>query len=77
VTVVRAAYSGIGDTPVVLDLTPAAAGAAYDAVDWTAVSALASAGVSPGDDIHATSAYRRHLVGVLTARAGKLAVSRV
>jgi carbon-monoxide dehydrogenase medium subunit len=76
VTLLRAAYSGIGDTPVVLDLTPAAAGAGHDAVDWAAVGALASAGVEPGDDIHATAAYRRHLVGVLTARAGKLAVSR-
>jgi carbon-monoxide dehydrogenase medium subunit len=72
----RAAYSGIGDTPVVLDLTPAAAGRPHDAVDWAAVAALASAGVDPGDDIHATAAYRRHLAGVLTARAGKLAVSR-
>jgi carbon-monoxide dehydrogenase medium subunit len=76
VSQVRAAYSGIGDTPVVLDLSAPAAGVMFDAVDWPSVGALASAGVEPGDDIHATAAYRRHLVGVLTARAGRLAVSR-
>jgi carbon-monoxide dehydrogenase medium subunit len=76
VTRLRAAYSGVGDVPVALDLTPAAAGRQHDAVDWSAVGALACAGVSPGDDIHATAAYRRHLVGVLTGRAGRLAVTR-
>jgi carbon-monoxide dehydrogenase medium subunit len=72
----RAAYSGVGDAPVALDLTGPAAGQPHDAVDWAAVGALASAGVHPGDDIHATAAYRRHLAGVLTARAGRMAAVR-
>ncbi|HKT00314.1 MAG TPA: FAD binding domain-containing protein, partial [Rugosimonospora sp.] len=76
VTRVRAAYSGVGDVPVALDLTGVAAGRSYDAVDWAAAGALASAGVDPGDDIHASAAYRRHLAGVLTARAGRLAARR-
>jgi CO/xanthine dehydrogenase FAD-binding subunit len=30
---------------------------------------LAAAAVDPADDIHASGAYRRRLIGVLTARA--------
>ncbi len=73
---VRAAYAGVGDTPVALELTGAAAGQQHDTVDWTAVGGLAAGSVTPPDDIHASAGYRRHLVGVLTARAGRLAVSR-
>lgn len=69
----RGAYISVGDTPVRVELTEAVAGRAYDAADWAAAAALARAAVEPDDDIHATAAYRRHLVGVLTARAGRAA----
>jgi carbon-monoxide dehydrogenase medium subunit len=32
--------------------------------------------IDPGDDIHATAAYRRHVAGVLTGRALRLAAAR-
>ena len=71
----RAAYISVGPTPVLVDLTDAVAGARHDAADWAAAGALAQARVDPEEDIHATAEYRRHLVGVLTARAGRSAVA--
>lgn len=73
VTRARAAYVSVGPIPVTVELTEAVAGRAYDAADWTAAAALARAAVEPGDDIHASAEYRRHLVGVLTERAGRAA----
>jgi carbon-monoxide dehydrogenase medium subunit len=69
----RAAYISSGPTPLVVELTDAVAGARYDAADWAAAGRLAAAVVDPDDDIHATAAYRRHLAGVLTARASRAA----
>jgi carbon-monoxide dehydrogenase medium subunit len=65
----RAAYLSCAPTPVVLDLTPALAGAGelYD---------LVAGGLDPTDDIHATGAYRRHLAATLTARAVPTALAR-
>jgi aerobic carbon-monoxide dehydrogenase medium subunit len=73
---VRAAFCSVGPAPVLVDLTGAVAGRPYDAVDWTEAAALAGAAVEPEDDIHATAAYRRHLAGVLAARAGAVALTR-
>ncbi len=64
----RTAYLSVAGTPVVLDLTPACAGAA-GAADFTEAGRLAMSQLRPGGDIHATAAYRRHLAGVLTERA--------
>jgi carbon-monoxide dehydrogenase medium subunit len=61
VAAARAAYISVGPTPVLVELTGTA--------DWTEAGELAAAAVDPEDDIHATAAYRRHLVRVLTARA--------
>jgi carbon-monoxide dehydrogenase medium subunit len=69
----RAAYISVGPTPVTVDLTDAVAGQAWDAADWAGAGTLAAGVVDPEDDIHATAGYRRHLVGVLTARAAKAA----
>jgi carbon-monoxide dehydrogenase medium subunit len=69
----RAAYVSVGPTPVTVDLTDAVAGQVWDAADWAGAGALAAGAVDPEDDIHATGAYRRHLVGVLTARGAKCA----
>jgi carbon-monoxide dehydrogenase medium subunit len=72
----RAAYISVGPTPVTVELTDAVAGQVFDAADWKGAGALAAGAVDPEDDIHATAAYRRHLVGVLTARAARAAAAR-
>lgn len=75
----RVVLIGVGDTPVVVDVTstlsgvslhdvtertPAASdGAVVDAIDQV------RARVEPHSDVHATADYRRHLAGVLTGRA--------
>jgi aerobic carbon-monoxide dehydrogenase medium subunit len=69
----RAACISVGPTPVLVDLAGEVGGRPHDAVDWDAAGAAVAAAVDPEDDIHATAAYRRHLAGVLTARAGHAA----
>ena len=54
----RVGYVSVSDVPVVVDVT--------DALDDPAAQALAE--LEPADDIHATAAYRAHLVRVLTPR---------
>ena len=73
VAAARAAYLSVGPTPLLVDLTDAVSGST---VDWDAAGALAVSRVEPDEDIHATAEYRRHLVGVLTRRAGSLALAR-
>lgn len=71
----RAAYISVAPTPLVLDLTEAVAGLAVGDgrdirdIDWASAGELAATQVDPEADIHATAAYRRHLVRVLTGRA--------
>lgn len=70
----RTAYVSMADTPVVLDLTAQLHGRRGD-------DALADAGqhaagqLEPDGDIHATADYRRHLAGVLTGRALRMALA--
>jgi aerobic carbon-monoxide dehydrogenase medium subunit len=71
----RAALISVGPVPVPVDLTDALAGQPADAADWAAAGRLAAAAVEPEDDIHASAAYRRHLAGVLTARAARAAAA--
>jgi aerobic carbon-monoxide dehydrogenase medium subunit len=71
----RAALISVGPVPVPVDLTDALAGRPHDAADWAAAGRLAAAAVDPEDDIHASAAYRRHLAGVLTARAAREAAA--
>jgi carbon-monoxide dehydrogenase medium subunit len=54
----RLGYVSVSDVPVVVDVT--------DALDDPAGRALAE--LEPADDIHASAAYRAHLVKVLTPR---------
>ena len=75
VTRVRAAFVSVGPTPVLVDLTDAVVGQRAASVDWAAAGALAAGAVHPEDDIHASAAYRRHLVGVLIARAAHTAAA--
>ncbi|HEV2797094.1 MAG TPA: FAD binding domain-containing protein, partial [Nocardioides sp.] len=58
VTRARLGYVSVSDVPAVVDVT--------HALDDPAAAALAQ--LEPGDDIHATAAYRAHLVTVLTSR---------
>jgi aerobic carbon-monoxide dehydrogenase medium subunit len=73
ITAARATYISVGPTPVRVDLTDAVLGQQVETADWAAAGALAAGAVEPEDDIHATAAYRRHLVGALTARAARAA----
>jgi aerobic carbon-monoxide dehydrogenase medium subunit len=71
----KAALISVGPAPVPVDLTDALGGQPRDAADWAAAGRLAAAAVDPEDDIHASAAYRRHLAGVLTARAARAAAA--
>jgi aerobic carbon-monoxide dehydrogenase medium subunit len=71
----RAALISVGPVPAPVDLTDALGGQPHDAADWAAAGRLAAAAVDPEDDIHASAAYRRHLAGVLTARAARAAAT--
>jgi aerobic carbon-monoxide dehydrogenase medium subunit len=75
----RVACFGVGPIPVVVDVTEAVRGVARGTSPgngWSAAVDLVRAAVDPDDDIHATAAYRRHLVGVLAARSFRTALSR-
>ena len=67
ITQARAAYLSVGPSPLVLDLTGAAAAGGSDG--FSAAADLARQRIDPEPDIHATADYRRHLAGVLTQRA--------
>jgi aerobic carbon-monoxide dehydrogenase medium subunit len=73
----RAGYVSVGPTPATVDLTGPVAGQPWQHADWTAAGALAASTVEPEDDIHASAAYRRHLVAVLTARVCRSAAEGV
>jgi len=69
ITTARAAYLSVAATPLVLDLTEAATSASGAAPRFAAAADAARGQLEPEADIHATADYRRHLAGVLTARA--------
>jgi carbon-monoxide dehydrogenase medium subunit len=78
--VVRARLATAGASPVPVRLWPAEEilerdGLGDDAID--AAAARARELVEPDSDIHASADYRRHLTGVLTARALKRARARI
>jgi carbon-monoxide dehydrogenase medium subunit len=75
VAAARAALISVGPVPVPVDLTDALGGRPHDDADWAAAGRLAAAATDPEDDIHASAAYRRHLAGVLTARAARAAAA--
>ena len=65
-TTARVALVGVGDGPVLVDLSEAVEGGRTDP---GAVAGLVDAAIDPADDIHATADYRRHLAHVLVERA--------
>jgi aerobic carbon-monoxide dehydrogenase medium subunit len=61
---------GVGPGPVrVVDAERALEGGPPTPTAFAEAGRLVSAGVDPADDIHASGAYRKRLVGVLTRRA--------
>jgi carbon-monoxide dehydrogenase medium subunit len=64
----RVAYLSVAATPLVLDLTGVLGHRPPVTGDWDAAAAYARDQVDTDADIHASAEYRRHLVGVLTAR---------
>ncbi len=71
----KAACFAVGPVPFLVDLTDAIADGGT--ADWRAAGRLAAELVDPQDDIHATAAYRRQLVEVLTQRALRRAAAEV
>jgi carbon-monoxide dehydrogenase medium subunit len=71
----RLAFIAMSSTPLVLDLSDLARGAAPDD-SLPAVREAVLAAVEPEADIHATAAYRRQLAGVLAVRALRQAAAR-
>jgi aerobic carbon-monoxide dehydrogenase medium subunit len=76
----RAAYTGVAPTPLVLDVTDPVEGRTAQRANYAKAGQLAAEQVDPDADVHASAAYRRHLVGVLTERAlrqaGRAALQR-
>jgi len=69
VSTAHVAYLGLAGVPVVVDLAEQLAGQPHDALEPADAARDAVGHTDPHDDIHATAEYRRHLAGVLTARA--------
>ncbi|MBE3009852.1 FAD binding domain-containing protein [Microbispora sp. NEAU-D428] len=71
----RVACVSVGPVPVVVDVTAACGPRPAASVDWAAVAGAVRDRIEPEGDIHATADYRRHLTGVLAARALRDAAS--
>ncbi|MGN9782716.1 FAD binding domain-containing protein [Nonomuraea sp. ZG12] len=65
----RVACVGVGPVPVVVDVSGACERRPAARVDWPAVAAAVRERTDPEGDVHASPAYRLHLVGVLAERA--------
>jgi len=67
---------GVADTPIRLPAVEQVLnGSAIDEATIAKAEAAASASVNPNDDIHASGAYRRALVGVMVERALRAAAT--
>ncbi len=75
----RVALISVAGVPRVIELeefTSEAGGAAAGGLDVDAAAGRVQEAIDPEGDIHATAEYRRHLAGVLTARALRGALAR-
>ncbi len=68
VTSARASYLSVCEVPTVVDLTELFVSSGLTERSLDDAGALALESLDPGDDIHATTAYRSQLVRVLTRR---------
>jgi carbon-monoxide dehydrogenase medium subunit len=67
---------GVGDTPLRLPAVEQVLnGSAIDEATITKAEVAASASVDPNDDIHASGAYRKALIGVMVERALRAAAA--
>ncbi|GAA3440616.1 FAD binding domain-containing protein [Planomonospora venezuelensis] len=69
VTTARVACVSAGPVPAVADVAGACGHRPPASADWAGAAEAVRARAEPEDDIHATAAYRRHLIGVLAERA--------
>ena len=73
----RLVLAGVDATPVRATAAEAAlTGAAPSAAAFADAASIATAELEPHGDLHASSAYRRHVAGVLVVRALERAVGR-
>lgn len=72
----RLVLTGVGPTPVTVDLSTTLIGAVPTADAVAAAADAAREAVDPPSDVHATSDYRRHLARVLSRRALTTAIER-
>ena len=73
----RIALLSVGDTPVLAETAmQVVTGNGPDAKTIEAAGRAAASALDPPADLHASSAYRRHLADVLVARALRLAATR-
>lgn len=73
----RVALTGVSDTPVrAREAEQMLAGADPVEETWTEAAQKASAALSPPADLHGSSAYRRHIAGVLIQRTLAAAADR-
>ncbi|MEU7828860.1 MULTISPECIES: FAD binding domain-containing protein [unclassified Nonomuraea] len=71
VTAARVACVSVGPVPVVVDVGGLCERRPPSSVDWAGVARAVREATEPDDDIHASAAYRLHLVGVLAEQALK------
>lgn len=73
----RVALTGVSDTPVrAREAEQMLAGAEPTEETWTEAAQKASSALSPPADLHGSSAYRRHIAGVLIQRTLAAAADR-
>jgi carbon-monoxide dehydrogenase medium subunit len=65
----RVGLISVGPTPVVVNISESLAGRRANDATFDEAARTVEDAVDPEPDIHATAEYRRHLAGVLTARA--------
>ena len=77
----RISLFSVGPTPIVIDVSEVFNGARVDGPHWLEAARFIASSVDPDGDIHATAAYRKNLVDVLSKRglqsAYKNALDRV
>jgi carbon-monoxide dehydrogenase medium subunit len=77
VSVARLALTGVGGAPVrVAEAETLLAGVRLTPERLGEVAAVVREAVRPEGDVHATAAYRRHVAGVVAARAVRVAAAR-